>query len=242
MRVYICFGTPDVHLDQLRRAAAGDGELGWWTINKSALPEDQVVFYMIRPMSAFVASGVVVSKASLVDDTTSGWYGYYCADVKDVRMLPRFVRLDEAQMEFPKWGFLRYPRRSTLVPSHLAERFLRFLKAGKQESVRFAEESDIEGTKTEVVRITSKRSRRLRDLAFKAAQGVCCACRRDFSKVLGGRGVRVLQVHHRQQLAARDAPSVTKVSDLAVVCANCHLLLHLDPENTLSVEELRGML
>jgi Zn finger protein HypA/HybF involved in hydrogenase expression len=106
----------------------------------------------------------------------------------------------------------------------------------------FAEESDIEGTKTEITSVKTKRSRKLRDLAFKYARGICCVCRRDYSKVLAGRGVRVLQVHHRDQLSARDAPTITKVSDLAVVCANCHLLLHLDPGKALSVEELRQML
>ena len=108
--------------------------------------------------------------------------------------------------------------------------------------VRFAEESDIEGIKTEVVQLKSKRSRKLRDSAFEAALGVCCVCRRDYSKVLGGQGVRVLQVHHCEQLAARDAPAVTKITDLAVVCANCHLLLHLDSKKALNVEELRTML
>jgi predicted HNH restriction endonuclease len=51
-----------------------------------------------------------------------------------------------------------------------------------------------------------------------------------------------LQVHHREQLSTRDAPSLTKVKDLAVVCANCHLRLHLDPKNAMSVKDLREML
>jgi predicted HNH restriction endonuclease len=106
----------------------------------------------------------------------------------------------------------------------------------------FADEWDIEGTKTEASCLRSKRSRRLRDRAFENARGICSVCRRDYSKVLGGRGVRVVQVHHRRQLSARTAPSVTKVSELAVVRANCHLLLHLDPENALGVEQLREML
>lgn len=106
----------------------------------------------------------------------------------------------------------------------------------------FAHASDIEGTKTEVVQFKTKRSRKLRDLAFKAAHGICAVCRRDYSKVLEGRGVRVLQVHHRKQLSAREVPSVTKLSELAVVCANCHLLLHLDSRNALSVKQLRAML
>jgi len=112
----------------------------------------------------------------------------------------------------------------------------------KNAPARYAGESDIEGTKTEVILLKTKRSRRLRDSAFKAADGVCCVCGRDFSKLLGGQGVRVLQVHHCEQLAARDEPSVTKVTDLAVVCANCHLLLHLDADQALSVDELRRML
>lgn len=106
----------------------------------------------------------------------------------------------------------------------------------------FADASDIEGTKTEAIQARRKRSRKLRDLAFDAARGVCCVCGRDYSKILGGRGVRVLQVHHRKQLAALVSPSITRVSDLAVVCANCHLLLHLDPQNALRVEDLQGLL
>jgi hypothetical protein len=106
----------------------------------------------------------------------------------------------------------------------------------------FADESDIEGTKTEVLQFRTKRSRKLRDRAFHAAHGVCCVCRQNYSAVLGGRGVRVLQVHHREQLAAREAPAVTRLDELAVVCANCHLLLHLDPKNALKVEQLQEML
>jgi hypothetical protein len=101
---------------------------------------------------------------------------------------------------------------------------------------------DLEGLKTETQVFRTKRSRKLRDAAFVAANGVCCVCDRDFSKQLGGRGKRVLQVHHRDQLSAREVPSLTKLSDLAVVCANCHLLLHLDPKNALKVEDLREML
>jgi hypothetical protein len=105
-----------------------------------------------------------------------------------------------------------------------------------------AEESGIEGLKTEYRLFKTARSSKLRDAAFEAAKGVCAVCGRDFSHVLGGRGIRALQVHHCKQLSARKAPSVTKVSDLAVVCANCHLLLHLDSGKALTVARLREML
>lgn len=51
-----------------------------------------------------------------------------------------------------------------------------------------------------------------------------------------------LQVHHRNQLALEDEPVVTKTADLAVVCANCHMLIHFDPKKALQVEVLRQML
>lgn len=105
-----------------------------------------------------------------------------------------------------------------------------------------AEASAIEGLRTEAVRYVRGRSRQLRDLAVREAKGVCCACGLDYSRVLGGKGVHVLQAHHRKQLAATDAPRVTRLSDLAVVCANCHMLIHMNPKHALTVEALREML
>lgn len=107
---------------------------------------------------------------------------------------------------------------------------------------RPATDSDIEGLRYEIVTMTTRRSRRLRDAAFENANGVCAVCERDFSKLLRGRGVRVLQVHHTRMISKRNAESVTKLSDLVVVCANCHLLLHLDPKAPMTVSQLRKML
>jgi hypothetical protein len=105
-----------------------------------------------------------------------------------------------------------------------------------------ATESDIEGLRYEVVTTSSQRSRKLRDAAMRNSNGVCAVCDTDFSALLDGRGVRVLQVHHKRMLSQRKAPSETILTDLVVVCANCHLLLHLDPKTSLSVEKLRKML
>ena len=112
----------------------------------------------------------------------------------------------------------------------------------RADTIRHGLPSDIEGLLTEVAYLKRKRSRSLRDLAFRLAAGICAVCDRDFSKLLNGRGVRVLQVHHRRQLSAHTAPALTSVDDLAVVCANCHMLLHLDQDKALRVEELRDML
>jgi hypothetical protein len=102
--------------------------------------------------------------------------------------------------------------------------------------------SDVEGMLTEVQMTRRGRSRRLRNAALQKAAGVCTVCRIDFREILVGRGVRVLQVHHLSQLAATDAPRITRLKDLAVVCANCHILLHLNSKRALKPSTLRRML
>jgi len=64
----------------------------------------------------------------------------------------------------------------------------------------------------------------------------------DFSCVLGGIGRAVLEVHHRKQLSSYDVPTVTSIHDLAVVCSNCHALIHSDAKAAFTVEALRALL
>jgi 5-methylcytosine-specific restriction protein A len=127
------------------------------------------------------------------------------------------------------------------VTTKLDEEWEAFLKSGRHP-VPVAEPSAIEGLRTETVRYVRGRSRYLRDLALEESEGICSVCEVDYSKLLGGKGVRVLQVHHRKQLAADIAPRVTTLNDLAVVCANYHMLIHMNPKQALAVEELKGML
>lgn len=100
----------------------------------------------------------------------------------------------------------------------------------------------IEGARTEATVYRRGRSRKLRDTALMQSNGICEVCDVDFSGILGGLGVRVLQVHHRHQLSAYDEPSLTRLEDLAVVCANCHALIHTNPKVALSVGDLRQIL
>ncbi len=103
--------------------------------------------------------------------------------------------------------------------------------------------SAIEGLATEIKMTRFGRSRSLRDSARAIANGVCAVCRRDFKSVLAGRGTCVLQVHHLKQLSSRDTPAVTRLKDLVVVCANCHMLLHfVDRGRPLLPSDLRARL
>lgn len=52
------------------------------------------------------------------------------------------------------------------------------------------------------------------------------SCRFDFEDTYGELGRNYAQVHHLKPLADRTKPSETKLSDLAIVCANCHAMIH----------------
>lgn len=131
------------------------------------------------------------------------------------------------------------------IPDDAAERLRRLWAAFVKVATRGEARRNIqamENTLTEATVRLRRRARGLRDRALFESQGICEACRIDFGRILGGAGRRVLQVHHRRQLASADTPRITRLSDLAVVCANCHALIHSDPKRAMSVEALRRKL
>jgi hypothetical protein len=66
---------------------------------------------------------------------------------------------------------------------------------------------------------------------------LCEVCRFDFHQFYGSRGEGYAECHHRVPLGTGDLPRKTRIADLAIVCANCHRMLHQQP--SLTVEELR---
>ena len=67
----------------------------------------------------------------------------------------------------------------------------------------------------------------------------CEACGFEFSRVYGPLGDGFAECHHRVPLAALEELRRTRLSELAIVCANCHRMLHRRPAYT--VEQLRAV-
>jgi hypothetical protein len=65
----------------------------------------------------------------------------------------------------------------------------------------------------------------------------CEACDFDFAEFYGALGAGFAECHHRIPLAELKEEHKIHLSDLAIVCANCHRMLHMKPLQT--VEELR---
>jgi hypothetical protein len=124
--IFICFGDPDHHLGHLRRCAS-KRESTCWTIHADARPGDRAVFYLISPLSAFFATGLVAGFPSL---NTDAWAGHYMADIRRIRLLPEPIPIRTVREEFKHWGWLKQPRRTTEVPEGIADRFWELLGAG----------------------------------------------------------------------------------------------------------------
>ncbi|NML23044.1 HNH endonuclease [Pseudoflavitalea sp. G-6-1-2] len=69
----------------------------------------------------------------------------------------------------------------------------------------------------------------------------CEVCDFDFEEHYGELGRGFIECHHRVPLSKLETNTITKIDNLALVCSNCHRILHKDIDN-LSVESLREML
>ncbi len=69
---------------------------------------------------------------------------------------------------------------------------------------------------------------------------VCEACDFDFAWFYGKLGEGFAECHHRSPLAELDGQAPTRLADLAIVCSNCHRMLHRS-RPMMSVEQLRSL-
>lgn len=54
----------------------------------------------------------------------------------------------------------------------------------------------------------------------------CEVCKFDFYKTYGDLGKGFIEAHHRVPLSEIDGEKTTRLEDLALVCSNCHRMLH----------------
>jgi 5-methylcytosine-specific restriction endonuclease McrA len=212
-----------------------------WIVPKTARQGEKVLFFL--PEIGIAAIGSIAKL-----DKTPGRFGArpaYGARVGDLQLLNHPVPLD-ALARITGWKWPSYPRSYTTVRGEIAARLIDLVETYGNErdggENRRASVSAMEGIRKEYRRISRSRNRPLRKSVLDREKGVCQACKQDFSRILDGLGLRALHVHHREQLAASDAPPITHPSQLAVVCANCHALIHSNPRRALPVEELQKRL
>lgn len=71
---------------------------------------------------------------------------------------------------------------------------------------------------------------------------LCCeVCNFDFKETYGEIGEGFCEVHHLKQLAKADGEVTTKLEDLAIICSNCHRMIH-KPNNMLKINQLKKII
>ncbi len=81
-------------------------------------------------------------------------------------------------------------------------------------------------------------ARKKKSVLAKTGALKCEACEFDFEARYGQIGHGFAECHHRSPLAALTGRKTTRLSDLAILCANCHRMIHRS-RPMMSVEELR---
>ena len=69
----------------------------------------------------------------------------------------------------------------------------------------------------------------------------CEVCGFDFEARYGEHGRGFIECHHKRPLHTNEETVVTNLDDLAVVCSNCHRMIHAH-KTWLSMEEVKGLL
>jgi len=88
-----------------------------------------------------------------------------------------------------------------------------------------------------------ERDPQLRAATIELYGTTCMACGFDFEKTYGAYGKGFIEVHHTKPVSELGGmTSVNPETDMAVVCANCHRMLHRSRKHVLSIEELQSMM
>lgn len=148
-------------------------------------------------------------------------------------------------------GHWRPQSSGTRIQPHVAKELERLWSAhvGSPKAAKKFEhvEADyVEGKQSRIYTVHRKRERDLRDAKFalaKACNGgrVVCevpGCGFDFHRVYGAVGIDYAQVHHLTPLSRLGGATRMTVDDVAVVCANCHDMIHRGGE----CRPLKGLL
>lgn len=218
-------------IDEIERAAARKRR-AMWTVPAGATRGSRIVFYASAPVSAFMAEGFL-DDDRLRDGANYGWPGKKYAYVRVTRIFDTSLHIRLARKLFRDWGWLKSPISGSAVPPKYESRFLSLISEQGNEGETADELAALEGaSRLRMVRHRKreawKRNEKLQDALNRTGRLACevRGCGFDFLKRYGELGRGYAQVHHRKALSDATGPRQTRLRDLAIVCANCHAMIH----------------
>lgn len=182
-----------------------------------------------------------------IEDQVPDEFASIDLEVVDVDLAPRIKRVDVLEDErLADMLILRNPVNTNYLISEEHAALLQKLWDGPSV------EDDLQAIEVESGRLEGKlktyygqryeRDATNRRKAIEIHGTTCKACGFDFEKVYGERGRNFIEVHHIKPLHMTKEIRVNPETDLVPLCANCHRMIHRDPQHVLTIEELKQLL
>ncbi len=106
-----------------------------------------------------------------------------------------------------------------------------------------AEEEYFEGAAKKRFTNYYERNPKLRAAAIACHGTKCMVCGFDFGEAYGRQGSGYIEVHHLRPVSSlKEKTHVNPRTDMAVVCSNCHRMIHRRKSSVLSLEELKALM
>lgn len=152
--------------------------------------------------------------------------------------------------EFPGAGFrykgrFQYKSHTGSHPTHFILQKITPLLEIVERDLRalHIEESYFEGKRTSHLVSKHERNPKLREATVRLQGTRCQVCDFSFAEAYGSHGEGFIEVHHLHPISLYpDEMHVNPSTDMAVVCANCHRMLHRNPDQPLSIDELKKIM
>jgi 5-methylcytosine-specific restriction enzyme A len=153
--------------------------------------------------------------------------------------------------EYPQAGFkfegvFNYLSHQSSRPTHFTlKRATSFNKASviSDLDALLVEEEYFEGRKNQRFTNYYERNPKLRAAAILYHGTKCMVCDFDFEKAYGEHGADYIEVHHLRPVSSfQESTRVDPKTDMAVVCSNCHRMIHRKKDKVLSLEELKKII
>jgi putative restriction endonuclease len=183
-----------------------------------------------------------------IEDPTSDKNDWYCEilDYQEFEVAVPFKVSNDYLETIPEnrqTNYWRYGVRE--VDQNTYERILDHAKLKDYEpslpnpSGELESYQQIEGNKRARFSTYYERNPFYRNRAIEIHGFICMACGFDYEALYGELGKGYIQVHHNKPLSETGPTTINPETDLCVLCANCHVMLHRRKNETLSVDSIR---
>ena len=219
--------STDTDLERLDEAVETESSIPW-IAPMDARPGDQCVLSHMG--EGITHMGELRSNAVRNDDPP--WKGRYTAQLFRIVALADPVSHEELCEEFPQWKWPTYPRTYTSVDGPLADHLAQLCGDRTVPGLFDIDEYVVtEGSQNIRRHLVRERDPEIvrekrRQVIAETGRLSCSACSFDFFATYGELGRDFCEVHHLLPMSLRHEETETRLQDLAVVCSNCHRMLH----------------